>query len=135
MWSMADFDRQGRRRGQEERSRERGATDLPSLAPEMTQFFSTASVIAVTGPACPAPAAAGSVYHGLAVVGLGPPTGAGEPPPVGPGGGAGAQIGLPSDACTLCRKRRPQNQSRAHKRQRGGGRTQQLPLKRQLFLP
>ena len=110
---VADFGRQGRRRGQEERSRERGATDLPSLAPEMTQFFSTAIVIAVTGPACPAPAAAGSVYHGLAVVGLAPPTGccAGEPP-VGPGGGAGPQSGLPSDACTLCRKPRPQIQSR-----------------------
>ena len=122
MWSMADFDRQGRRRGQEERSRERGATDLPSLAPEMTQFFSTASVIAVTGPACPAPAAAGSVYHGLAVVGLGPPTGAGEPPPVGPGGGATWQIGLPSDACKLYRKRRRRiravhTKDRAH----GGG--------------
>ena len=133
MRSMADFGRQGRRRGQEERSRERGATDLPSLAPEMTQFFSTASVIAVTGPACPAPAAAGSVYHGLAVVGLGP--GWGEGPGFGDGG-ATWQIGLPSDACTLCRKRRPQNQSRAHERQSaGGGRTQQLPLKRQLFLP
>ena len=108
----------------------------------MTQFFSTASVIAVTGPACPAPAAAGSVYHGLAVVGLEP--GWGEGPGFGDGG-ATWQIGLPSDACTLCRKRNAQNQSREQHQadlsqreqgQAGGGvRTQQLPLKRQLFLP